>query len=83
MELEFQITLAVIVAIIIGLVAVLKKLGLQSKYAPLTAVVLGVLATISLSFFEVTSTVVFTGIAIGLSACGLFDLGAKAKEIVS
>lgn len=73
----FEITTAVLTALVIGIVEIAKQIGLNTKYAGLLAVILGILATLGLSFFQVTTTVIFTGIVIGLSAAGLYS-GAKA-----
>ena len=73
----FEITTAVLTAFVIGIVEIAKQIGLNTKYAGLLAVILGILATVGLSFFQVTATVIFTGIAIGLSAAGLYS-GTKA-----
>ena len=77
MELAFAITFSVLTAIVIGLTEAGKQLGLPKKYTPVLAVLLGVLFTIGLALFEITTQIVLTGVVIGLSACGLYDLGKK------
>ena len=68
----------VIIAIIIGLVAVAKKLGLKSKFAPVLALVLGVGINLAVKYFGAeTSELVIGGIIAGLTACGLYS-GVKA-----
>lgn len=73
MELTFEITTAIITAIVIGLVQAAKQLGLPTKYAPLTAIVLGVACTMVAAFFTASAGIIFTGLVIGLSACGLYS----------
>lgn len=77
MELVGTITLAVITAVVIGLVQVFKGLGLPAKWCPLAAIACGVLATLGLSLFEANFSVIMTGIIIGLTAVGLYS-GTRA-----
>lgn len=77
MEVLFTITVSVLTALVVGLTEVAKQFGLPSRYAPLWAVGLGVLATLGLAFFDLATQVILTGVAIGLSAAGLYDFGKK------
>lgn len=65
-----------IVPIIVGLVEVMKRLGLPSRWAPLAAVVLGILG----GFFFLSPgdarQAVLAGLAAGLAAVGL-DSGSR------
>jgi len=79
----YQISTAAISAAIIGILAIIKGFGINTKWIPLIGVALGVLAMLGVSYFESTATVIFTGIAIGLSALGLYDVGDKGKEIIA
>lgn len=65
-----------IVPLIIGLVEAAKRVGLPSKWSPVLAVVLGLLAGIMLLFPEDLRQGVVVGLALGLSATGLYS-GAK------
>lgn len=65
----------VLVPIVIGLVEVVKRIGLNTKYLPLVAVILGVAGVLGLEGINVTS--VMGGIVVGLSAVGLFS-GTRA-----
>ena len=68
----------VIIAIIIGLVAVAKKLGLESKFAPVLALILGVGINLVVKYLGAeTGELVIGGIIAGLTACGLYS-GVKA-----
>jgi len=68
----------VIIAIIIGLVAVAKKLGLESKFAPVLALVLGVGINLVVKYLGAeTGELVISGIVAGLSSMGLYDVGKK------
>ena len=68
----------VAVPIIIGIIEVLKRAGLPDKYAPITALVLGVAWSFAIGGTSVTS--VFDGIVAGLSASGLYS-GYKASVL--
>lgn len=61
------------VAIVIALAEVLKKLGINSKYIPLFDLGLGLLSGLFVySDLGIIQSIV-VGLAIGLSACGLFS----------
>ena len=79
----YQVSTAAISAAIIGILAIIKGFGINTKWIPLIGVALGVLAMLGVSYFESTATVIFTGIAIGLSSLGLYDFSKKGVEIVS
>lgn len=62
------------VALIIGLAEIVKRLGLESKWIPLVDIALGLLSGICV--YGKTQGIlngVILGIALGLSACGLFS----------
>ena len=61
------------VALIIGLVEVIKKIGCPSKWLPLIDVALGIISGIAVYGTSDIVMSIMTGIAIGLSACGLFS----------
>lgn len=69
----FEISMAVLVAVIIGLTQVAKMAGLPSKYAPLLAIIFGVLGTLSLSLFSVTANTIIAGLVVGLMSMGLYS----------
>ncbi len=66
------------VAIIIGIIEALKNFGLDTKMAPVVAVILGLLISFGLSYYGETKAfeAVIMGLAVGLSAVGLYS-GAK------
>lgn len=66
------------VALVIGLTAVAKRIGMGSRFAPLLAVVLGIGLNVIAKFAgpDVASIIV-GGIAVGLASCGLYDFGKK------
>jgi len=71
-----EITLAVLVALTIGLVEVIKRLKLlQERFLPAVSLIMGSILYVSLNGISVRTIVL--GIAIGLSASGLFDIGKK------
>ena len=64
------------VALIIGLAQLVKNLGLKSKYIPLFDVLCGLVGGILVYFIEFKYDLIqsiMIGLAIGLSACGLFS----------
>lgn len=61
------------VALIIGLVEVFKRLGCPSKWLPLIDVVLGVISGLAVYGTGDLVLSIMNGLAIGLSACGLFS----------
>lgn len=78
---NIQIYDVAVVAVIIGLVEVAKKAGLNTKYCPILALILGLVAGILfLSNGDIKRGVII-GIACGLSASGLYDnVKAISKE---
>lgn len=72
------IELVVIVAVIIGLSQVAKDF-IASKYIPLVAIALGVIAGIPFVDGDI-ATKIFVGIAMGLASCGLFDVTQIHKK---
>jgi len=72
-----EISLTVLAAVVIALVQIAKSLGLDSKYAGLLAIVLGIAGTLSLTFSQGIASVIFTGVVVGLSACGLYSQKKK------
>lgn len=59
-----------------GLVEVAKQTGLPSKYAPIASLVVGMVLGVTTSLDNIGKGIL-TGIAIGLSASGLYS-GTKA-----
>ena len=65
----------ILIPIVVGVVEALKKVT-HDKFAPLFAIVLGVVGVYLLSGFDVSGTLILEGVIVGLSACGLYS-GAK------
>lgn len=75
------------VALVIGLSEMIKKIGFPSKYIPLIDVVLGLIGGLVVYGYSMGYGLIkgfMIGLAIGLSACGLFsgvkNLIEKTKE---
>ena len=66
-----------------GVVQVVKKAGVDNRWLPLIALFIGVFLTFLGGAIEVTSLSILTGIAIGLSAVGLFENLAKGKKLIT
>ena len=77
---EYLIYGILAVALVMGLVKVFREVGLPSKFAPLTSLVIGVILGIIISIESGQSYLagVVIGIMLGLSSCGLYDVGKKA-----
>jgi hypothetical protein len=56
----------ILVPVVIGLVQALKKAGLNTRYAPLVAMIFGVLGTWVLNDFAIIDTI--QGLVVGLTA---------------
>lgn len=74
-----MITSTSLVAVILGLSQVAKQF-IPNKFIPLLNVVLGILAGITVLKTGDISSDIFTGLAVGLSAGGFFDLTKLAKK---
>jgi hypothetical protein len=64
-----------LVPLVTGLVEILKATGLNSKYAPISSLGLGILLTTVLT--NDVSAIILGGIVVGLMASGFYS-GAKA-----
>lgn len=67
------------VALVMGLVKVFREVGLPSKFAPITSVVFGIILGLVIALESGQSCIAgaIIGIMIGLSSCGLYDVGKK------
>lgn len=68
--------MVIIIPIIIGLIEVLKNLGMSIKYSPLLSVVLGLIFSFLCNTDIEISNIIIQGLICGLSACGLYS-GSK------
>jgi Phage holin family Hol44, in holin superfamily V len=79
---QMVIDIALIVAVIISLGTVIKKMELLPvKYLPVINVLLGVIAGIVYLDGAIKDTVL-QGLIIGLTASGVFDLSKVTKKII-
>lgn len=70
-----------IVPFILGVVELVKKLGLPSKFCPIVGVVLGVvIGIVYISPTDITKGIL-VGASLGLSAVGLYSGTKNTKEI--
>jgi hypothetical protein len=67
------------VLLIIGLAEIAKGLGFNVKFIPVLNLILGLVAGIGLNLDDITKGV-FLGIAVGLSASGLYSGVKNTKE---
>jgi hypothetical protein len=73
---EYLLTPAAQVALIIGIAEIAKRTGFPVKYIPILDIVLGVMSGICVFGFMLeygAAMGVIMGIALGLMACGLFS----------
>lgn len=80
---DYLLTPAVQVALIIGIAEVMKKVGFVVKYIPLLDLVLGIISGVCVYGLMMNlgiPTGIIIGIAMGLSACGLFSGIKNVKE---
>lgn len=80
---EYLLTPAVQVALIIGIAEVMKKVGFVVKYIPLLDLGLGIVSGVCVYGLMMNlgiPTGIIIGIALGLSACGLFSGIKNVKE---
>lgn len=64
----------ILVAITVGVTEVIKQAAkVPKRFIPLIALVIGFGLCLVGSLANITSVSILTGIAVGLSACGLFD----------
>lgn len=72
---EISNAFLILVPVIVGLVQATKVIGLDSRFAPMVAVVFGVVGAFVLAGVSGGSAI--GGVVAGLSACGLYS-GTKA-----
>ena len=68
------LSFAILVALTSGVVEVLKKIGAPKRFLPLTSLLVGLILTVVGNLTTLTPFTVITGVAVGLSASGSFDL---------
>lgn len=79
---ELSATFAALVPTVMALVSAAKGIGLDSKYAPIVAVVLGAIGVYLTGSHEIAE-VVMQGFLIGLTASGLYSGVKTSANIVS
>ena len=70
------LTPAAQIGLIIGCAEVIKRMGVKSKYIPLIDIALGIISGVCVFGIEMDYGIgkgVIIGVALGLSACGLFS----------
>lgn len=72
--------LGVIMAVIVGLGQLYKKVDFPVKYLPLVNIVLGLLAGFFIADVGTVQESVMTGLMLGLGASGLFDVSKIATK---
>lgn len=69
---------AILVALIVGITEVVKRIGLEARWLPLVAIVLGIFGNFGGKVIGAANLeLVIGGLIAGLTACGLWDLGKK------
>lgn len=70
-----------IIPLIVGMVELLKQLGLPSKFAALASTILGVVIGIVYVSPHDIAQAILVGASLGLGACGLYSGTKNTKEI--
>jgi hypothetical protein len=70
---EELFSFSALVALTVGLTEVIKRIGTPDKLIPLVAVAVGLILVVIANFTALTTLSVLTGIAVGLSAVGLYS----------
>jgi len=73
---EITLGIGAIIALITALVQIAKNLGLPNKYAPFSAIALGVLISWAVGD-AFTGSLLISGVALGLTSMGLYDIGGR------
>jgi hypothetical protein len=73
MDLNYEITVSVITAVVIGLTEAIKRMGVDTKWIPLISIIISELLVVILAGFSFTGNIIITGLIIGLTANGLFS----------
>ena len=71
MEFAISVQFLALIPVLVGVVQVVKVLGVGSRFLPLVSLLLGVGAVGALAGFDVAS--IIEGVVIGLSAVGLWS----------
>jgi len=71
---------AVLVALTTGLTEVFKRVGLPKRIIPLFALAVGFALSLIGNLTNITPLTILSGIAIGLSSMGLFDITKVVKK---
>lgn len=72
----------VLIPVILGLAEIAKSLGMPKKYSPIVSLVLGIIAGIVYVHPENLVAAILVGIALGLSAVGLYSGTKNTKELI-
>ena len=75
----FEFYQFVVIPIIIGLIEVIKKVGLPNKYAPLVSVALGLF--FGFVYLDTYKEGLIVGLMVGLSATGLYSGSKNIREV--
>lgn len=76
-KMEVSKEFLILVPVVVGVVQVIKTVGMPSKYAPLTSLILGVAGALFFIGGGVTGMNALQGVIVGLTASGLWS-GVKA-----
>jgi len=82
MELQLA-AISIVAPITAGIVQALKMAKLPSQFAPLTAIVVGMLVAFIGTGFTFTPQIWLTGIVAGLVSQGLYSQVKEAKKIIT
>lgn len=77
---SFEVYDIAIIPVITGLIEIAKKMGLPKKFSPLIALALGIIAGVVYIEPQDVAGGIIIGIAVGLSASGLYEYSKDTIE---
>lgn len=77
---SFEVYDIAIIPVITGLIEIAKKMGLPNKFSPLIALALGIIAGVVYIEPQDVAGGIIIGIAVGLSASGLYEYSKDTIE---
>ena len=77
---EISTQFLVLVPVVLGVVEVIKRLGVSSRFAAILSLILGVVAVYLANSFVISGPLAIEGLVVGLSAAGLYSGVKKTLE---
>ena len=79
---EISSQFLILVPVVVGLVEIVKSfLGLNTRYAPLFAILFGLAGTLGLPYPGIDFSAVLQGVVVGLTASGIYSATKTTLEL--